>query len=315
VQSSRANRIAESGTTQTNVSEKKELLMKSRIGVRPAVLARTLLIAVAGFASAGAFAQSPIGPRAAPAPSYGAPTSPLLQGYGTRTMTPISLGLTVSVPVASLAPLLPPGFSPLPLAADPTRTSLSLTLTYQVNVQYLNPPGSFLPGTYGPYNGMTISASVLNSVGQTQVLALAGYANNQEIVDINNAAVAAGTSRYADITFTVKDVDGLMRLHAVARDPDTGLVVNVEVSVPPVVGAQLRNLGPFVSSSVVLGQPATIAGLAYVGISSDGGIPVLPELLDLQAMRLKFVSGKILDAIPLSASISWNTEGFFKHLP
>lgn len=289
--------------------------MESRIGVRPAVLARTLLIAVVGFASAGAYAQSPIGPRAAAAPSYGPPTSPLLQGWGTRTMTPISLALNVSVPVASLAPLLPPGFSPLPFATDPTRTSISVQLTDQVNVQYLNPPASFSPGTYGPYNGMTISAVVLNSLGQNQTLTLVGYANNQEIVDINNAAVAAGTSRYADITFTVKDVDGLLRVHAVAQDPDSGLTVNVVVSAPPIVTAQLRNFGPFVSTAVVLGKPATtIAGLAFVGVSNDS-IAVLPELIDLQAMRLKFVSGKIVDALPLSASISWNTEGYFKRTP
>src|SRR5262249_46621680 len=152
--------------------------------------------------------------------------------YGTRTLTAVSLSTSVSVTAASLQPLLPPGFSPLPLATDPTRTSVSVQLNYQVNTELLTPPAPILPGTYGPYNGMVISASVLNSAGQIQILTLASYANNQEIVDNNNTAVGAGTSRFADISFTLKDVDGLMRVHAVAKDPDTGLVVNVEAKAP-----------------------------------------------------------------------------------
>jgi hypothetical protein len=290
--------------------------MESRISARPAVVVSSVLVVIVGLGSASVFAQSPLGPRAASAPSYGPPPSPLLLGYGTRTMTPVSLSLSVTVPAASLTSILPPGFTALPLAADPTRTQVNILMSYKVNTQLVNPVvgTSILAGTYGPYNGMTISASVLNSTGQTQVFALAGYANNQELVDIDNAAVGAGSTRYADIDFTLKDVDGVQRVHVVARDPETGLVVNVEANASPVVTSQTRNFGPFVSQSLALGDPATVLGAAFVGISSDNSV-VLPEQLDVQAVKLKFVSGKITDVVPLGASMSWNTEGFFKRLP
>jgi hypothetical protein len=225
--------------------------------------------------------------------------------------------MTVTVPAASLASLLPPGYAPLPYAGDATRTSVAVQLNYQVNVQYVVPNGIALPGTYGPYNGMTISAVVLNTTtGTNQIFALAGYANNQEIVDINNSAMGVGTSRFADITFTLKDVDGLMRVHAIARDPETDLVVNVEANAPPQVTAQNRNIGPFVSQSIALGDPATIAGSAFFGVSNDSAaVPVQPGSFDVQAIRLKFVSGKLPDAVPVSASISWNVESFFRKLP
>src|SRR5690242_215564 len=204
--------------------------MSSRTRARSRALIGMFVVTT--LSAAGAFAQSPLGPRALPPPSYGAPTSPLLAGYGTRSMTPLSLGLTVAASVADLQNVLPPGFTPLPLPTDATRASVSLSLNSQTNTE-MTATGPAAPGTYGPYNTLTISTVARNSLGQNQVLTLVGFSNNQEMVDINNGGQGGATNRFADISFIVKDVDGALRVHAVARDPDTGLVVNVIATTPP----------------------------------------------------------------------------------
>jgi hypothetical protein len=104
-----------------------------------------------------------------------------------------------------------------------------------------------------------------------------------------------------------------MHVHAIARDPETGLVVNVEANAPAVVTAQVRNFGPLLSQSLALGNPATIAGSAFFGGSNDSTpVPMQAGSFDVQAMRLKFVSGKLADPVPLSATMTWNVESFFK---
>lgn len=265
------------------------------------------------LAGGSASAQSALGPRPLGPPSYGEPTSPLLTGYNTRVFAAIAGNLGVAVDINDLQRLLPPGYTAIPNATDATRATVTCVLETGVYTQTAGPT-IVAPGTYGPYNAMVISTVARNPAGGQEFLQLAGYANNQEIVDINNATNGAGTSHYADISVVAKNSDGATQLHVVGRDPDTGLVINAILSAADQITTQVRNLGPIPVRQLALGSPTIIANTTFSSVSNDGlTVPVLPGSVDVNNVRLKFAAGKLrADDVPVSGAISWNVEVFFK---
>lgn len=266
------------------------------------------------LAGGSASAQSALGPHPQRPPSYGEPPSPLLTGYNTRVFAAIAGNLGVAVDINDLQKLLPPGYTAIPNATDPTRATVSCVIESGVYTQTAG-PSSIPPGTYGPYNAMVISTFAQNPLGNQEFLQLAGYANNQEIVDINNAMNAAGTSHYADISVVTKNSDGATQLHVVGRDPATGLVINAVLSAPDQITTQSRNLGPVPVRQLALGAPTIVANTSLSSVSSDGmTVPVLPGSVDVNNVRLRFGAGRLrVDEMPVvTAAISWNIEVFFK---
>jgi hypothetical protein len=262
-----------------------------------------------------ALAQSPAGPRPLPPPSYGPPPSPALIGYQSSQFSPQGFAFTLDVNIADLQGFLPAGYTAVPATPGATTTTVTAIAASQNMLTLQTPTGEFAPGTYGPYDSFDLVAVALTPPGSLrplEVVSLARFANNSEIVDLRNALTGAGSTQLADITVQILEEDGEVRIRAKVRDFDFGLRVNASVTTPAEVASQVRNQGPLPGRSVnALVSPPTLAAGGLTAVSSDSAARSAPEAFEFSgAIRLSGGRLRVQAANPGTAY--WNNEVYNK---
>jgi hypothetical protein len=262
-----------------------------------------------------AFAQSPTGPRPLPPPSYGPPPSPALIGYQASQFSPQGFLFNLDVDLEKLKAFLPAGYTPVPSTPGATTATVTAVVAYQNMFTLQSAAGDFAPGTYGPFDSFELVVPALTPPGSLrpfEVVSLARFVNNSEIVDLRTALLGAGTTQLADIDVQLQEQDGEMHIKARIRDFDFGLRVTASASTPTEVVAQIRNQGPLPSRSVnSLVSPPTPAAGGLTSVSSDSASASLPEAFEFSgAIRLSGGTLRVLAVHPGTAY--WNNETFNK---
>src|SRR5688572_19173726 len=137
-----------------------------------------------------AFAQSPIGPRPLPPPSYGPPSSPALTGYQVSQFSPQGFAFTLTVDLAEVQGFLPAGYTPIPSTPGAATATVTAIVGYQNMLTLKTATGGFAPGTYGPFDSFDLVVPALTPPGSLrpfEVVSLARFVNNSEIVDLRTA--------------------------------------------------------------------------------------------------------------------------------
>jgi hypothetical protein len=262
-----------------------------------------------------AFAQSPTGPRPLPPPSYGPPPSPALIGYQASQFSPQGFAFTLSVDLVEVQGFLPAGYTPIPSTPGATTATVTAIVAYQNMLTLQTAIGEFAPGTYGPFDSFELVVPALPPPGSLrpfEVVSLAKFVNNSEIVDLRTALLGSGATQLADITIRAQEKEGELRLNARIQDFDFGLRVVASVSTPAEVTAQVRNQGPLPDRSVnSLVSPPTPAASGLTAVSSDSAARSEPEAFEFAgAIRLSGGRLHVLAANPGTAY--WNNEIFTK---
>jgi hypothetical protein len=264
---------------------------------------------------ATAFAQSPTGPRPLPPPSYGPPPSPALIGYQGSQFSPQGFLFNLEVDLEKLKAFLPAGYTPVPSTPGATTSTVTAVVAYQNMFTLHSAVGEFAPGTYGPFDSFELVVPALTPPGSLppfEVVSLARFVNNSEIVDLRTALLGAGATQLADIDVQVQEQDGEVRVKAKIRDFDFGLRVTASVSTPAEVVAQVRNQGPLPGRSLnSLVSPPTLAAGGLTAVSSDSAARSVPEAFEFSgAIRLSGGKLRVLAVQPGTAY--WNNETFNK---
>jgi hypothetical protein len=262
-----------------------------------------------------AFAQSPTGPRPLPPPSYGPPPSPALIGYQASQFSPQGFLFNLDVDLEKLKDFLPAGYTPVPSTPGATTATVTAVVAYQNMFTLQSAAGDFAPGTYGPFDSFELVVPALTPPGSLrpfEVVSLARFVNNSEIVDLRTALLGAATTQLADIDVQLQEADGEVRIKARIRDFDFGLRVTASASTPAEVVAQIRNQGPLPSRSVnSLVSPPTLAAGGLTSVSSDSASASVPEAFEFSgAIRLSGGRLRVLTVHPGTAY--WNNETFNK---
>jgi hypothetical protein len=265
--------------------------------------------------SASAFAQTPIGPRPLPPPSYGAPPSPALVGYQVSQFSPQGFIFNIEVSLEQIKAFLPAGYTPAPSAAGATTATVTAVVGYQNLLTLQSPVGDFAPGTYGPFDSLDLVVPAFTPPGSPQpleVVWLARFVNNSEIVDLRTALLGAGATQLADIDLHVQETGGEMRIKARVRDFDFGLWLAASVIAPAEIAAQVRNRGPLPARSMnSLVSPPTPAAGGLTAVSSDSAPASEPAAFELfGAIRLS--GGRLHMLAVHPATVYWNNETFNK---
>jgi hypothetical protein len=289
--------------------------MKDRISVARHGVSRWTLTMAALVIGTSAFAQSPTGPRPLPPPSYGPPPSPALIGYQASQFSPQGFAFTLTVDLAEVQGFLPAGYTPIPSTPGAATATVTAIVAYQNMLTLQNPTAGFAPGTYGPFDSFDLVVPALTPPGSLrpfEVVSLARFVNNSEIVDLRTALLGAGATQLADITVKAQEKEGELRINARIHDFDFGLRVVASVSTPAEVASQVRNQGPLPARSVnSLVSPPTPAAGGLTAVSSDSAARSAPEAFEFSgALRLSGGRLQVLAANPGTAY--WNNEIFNK---
>jgi hypothetical protein len=95
-------------------------------------------------------------------------------------------------------------------------------------------PRPLPPPSYGPPG----------SARPLEVVSLARFVNNSEILDLRTSLLGPGATQLADIDLQVQERDGDLRFKATVQDFDFGLRVAASVTAPAEIAAQVRNQVP-----------------------------------------------------------------------
>jgi hypothetical protein len=289
--------------------------MTNRSTVAPRGSSKWILTLTALAIGTSAFAQSPIGPRPLPPPTYGPPSSPALIGYQASQFSPQGFAFTLVVDLAEAQSFLPAGYTPIPSTPGATTATVTAIVGYQNLLTLQTATGGFAPGTYGPFDSFDLVVPALTPPGSLrpfEVVSLARLVNNSEIADLRTALLGAGATQLADITVKAQEKEGELRINARIHDFDFGLHVAASVSTPAEVASQVRNQGPLPGRSVnSLVSPPTPAAGGLTAVSSDSAARSAPEAFEFSgAIRLSGGRLHVLAANPGTAY--WNNEIFNK---
>jgi hypothetical protein len=271
------------------------------------------ILAIAALVlSASAFAQSALGPRPFPPPSYGPPTSFPIQGYEFSTFSGHGFIFTLDFDLAEVQKHVPAGYIVLPSPTDPTRASATAILALENFLTLTVPVGSFAPGTYGPYESLGIVVVTLAPSGFIEIVSLAPLVNNSEIADIQNTLQGAGSSRLADINVTMKETFGQLQIKAKVEDFDFGLRLNLSLTGPAEVTSQRRVEQPVPARAVntLVSPPTPNARTSVIAKNDIGGITD-PAALVVTG-RLRLAGGKLPIVAARPSGFYWNSESFAK---
>jgi hypothetical protein len=289
--------------------------MTHRSTVARSGVSRWTLTMAALMIGTSAFAQSPMGPRPLPPPSYGPPPSPALAGYQVSQFSPQGFAFTLTVDLAEVQGFLPVGYTPIPSTPGATTATVTAIVAYQNMLSLKTATGEFEPGNYGPFDSFELVVPALTPPGSVrpfEVVSLARFVNNSEIVDLRTSLLGSGATRLADITVKAQEKDGELRINARIHDFDFGLRVVASVSTPAEVASQVRNQGPLPDRGVnSLVSPPTPAAGGLTAVSSDSAARSAPENFEFYgAIRLSGGTLQVLAANPGTAY--WNNEIFTK---
>jgi hypothetical protein len=289
--------------------------MTQRSGVARRRVSKWSLTLAALVIGTSALAQSPIGPRPLPSPSYGPPASPALTGYQASQFSPQGFAFRLDVDLAEVQGFLPAGYTPIPSTPGATTATVTAVVAYQNMLTLQNPTGDFAPGTYGPFDSFDLVVPALTPPGSPrpfEVVSLARFVNNSEIADLRTALLGSGATQLADITVKAVEKDGELHLSAKVRDFDFGLRVVASVTTPAEVASQVRNSAPLPARNVnSLVSPPTPATSGLTAVSSDSAARSAPDAFTFTgAIRLSGGQLHVLAANPGTAY--WNNETFNK---
>jgi hypothetical protein len=155
------------------------------------------IFSLASFGNVGAaFAQT------TSIPTYGPPTSPIMQGYEAHVFRTFQLGVSAFVPLVQLQSILPAGFTAL---ANPTGSD-----TAQVGMAFIFYQRSERGGGVdGPASALAVTALVRNSLlARNETVLLANEQNNPASVANANAIFGEGTTRLADVETLIEEKGG-----------------------------------------------------------------------------------------------------------
>jgi hypothetical protein len=275
-------------------------------------LTLTMAVLVIGTA---AFAQTPVGPRPLPPPSYGPPPSPAMIGYQSSQFSPQGFAFTLDVNLTDVQGFLPAGYTAIPSTPGATTATVTGIVASQNMFTLRTGTGEFAAGTYGPYDSFGLVVAALTPPGSLrpfEVVSLGRFVNNSEIVDLHNALTGAGSTQLADITVRILEEDGDLRIKANVRDFDFGLRVNASVTTPAEVASQVRNQGPLPGRSVnALVSPPTPAAGGLTAVSSDSAARSAPEAFTFSG-AIKLSGGKLTVLAANPGTAYWNNEVYNK---
>jgi hypothetical protein len=262
-----------------------------------------------------ALAQTPVGPRPLPPPSYGPPPSPAMIGYKSSQFSPQGFAFTLDVALADVQGFLPAGYTAIPSTPGATTATVTGVVAYQAMITIPVGTAEFPAGTYGPFDSFDLVIPALTPPGSArpfEVVSLARFVNNSEIVDLRTWLTGAGSVQLADITVKAIEENGELRLRAKIRDFDFGLRVNASVTTPAEVASQIRNQGPLPGRSVnALVSPPTTATSGLTTVSSDSAARSAPEAFEFSG-AIKLSGGKLTVLAANPGTAYWNNEVYNK---
>lgn len=174
-------------------------------------------ISVSIFCSGMAFAQS--------LPTYGPPTSPLVQGYQAHAFRTFQLNVPVFVPLGELQSILPPGFNAIASPSGSSTAQVSLGLIYHQRTERVG-------SVDGPASSLAVTATVRNAVlGRNETVLLANEQSNPTSVANANEVFGEGTTRLAEVETEIEEQSGQLQLKFEVTDEDIGLKLNVRARV------------------------------------------------------------------------------------
>lgn len=276
------------------------------------VVALTIAALVIGTS---AFAQTPLGPRPLPPPSYGPPPSPAMINYQSSQFSPQGFAFTLDVALADVQGFLPAGYTAIPSTPGATTATVTGVVAYQNMLTLPVGTAEFRAGTYGPFDSFTLVVPALTPPGSArpfEVVSLARFVNNSEIVDLGTWLTGAGTVQLADISVKAIEENGELHLQAKIRDFDFGLRVNASLTTPAEVASQVRNQGPLPARNVnALVSPPTTATSGPSTVSSDSAARSAPEAFTFSGV-IKLSGGKLQVLAANPGTAYWNNEVYNK---
>jgi hypothetical protein len=289
--------------------------MTQRSAVARPQVSNLVLTAAALLIGTSAFAQSPVGPRPLPPPSYGPPPSPAMIGYQSSQFSPQGFAFTLEVALADVQGFLPAGYTAIASTPGATTATVTGIVASQNMLTLTTATGEFAAGTYGPYDSFGLVVPALTPPGSLrpfEVVSLGRFVNNSEIVDLHNALTGAGSTQLADITVRILEQDGAVRIKANVRDFDFGLRVDASVTTPAEVASQVRNQGPLPGRSVnALTSPPMPAAGGLTTVSSDSAARSAPEAFTFSG-AIKLSGGKLKVQAANPGTAYWNNEVYNK---
>lgn len=248
--------------------------------------------------------------QTAPLPTYGAPTSPLMQGYEAHVFRTFQLNVPVFVPLAELQNTLPPNFSAV---ANPSGSA-----TAAITIAFIFHQRSERVGSVdGPADGLVVTAVVHNDLLQrNETVLLVNEQSDATSVANANTLFGEGTTRLAQVETEIEEQNGVLNLKFDATDDDLRLRVKVQATVSAVSMTRVGQdplLTPF---RAVNGH---IAGNAFLGANryDTGSAPVTPSNPGLEMPGSLRLPGGDISIVSLGSSISLNRwrDNYFKLLP
>jgi hypothetical protein len=158
-------------------------------------------------------------------PTYGLPTSPLLQGYEAHAFRTFQLNVPVFVPLAELQNILPAGFTAIASPSGSSTAQVTLGLIYHQRTERVG-------SVDGPASSLAVTATVRNvSLGRNETVLLANEQSNAASVANANAIFGEGTTRLAEVESEIEEESGLLQLNFDVTDEDIGLKLKVRARV------------------------------------------------------------------------------------
>jgi len=176
----------------------------------------------------------PVLAQTPPLPTYGPPTSAIMEGHEAHVFRTFQVGVSAFVPLAQLQSILPGDFTAI---ANPPGSN-----TAQIGIAFIFHQRSERSGVVdGPASVLVVTAVVRHSLlARNETVLLANEQSDPASVTSANAMFGEGTTRLAEVEARIDEKNGWLRLKFEGRDKDLRLKLKLEATVSAAAMTKVR---------------------------------------------------------------------------